>query len=129
MASLKFFRDVISKITNKSIEDGAMTFSTDTNELFFDYKNSSNVDVRRAVKDMGAARQMVYSNSVLSLQDASGNTLSQATIAVDPGDFTNLFIGNDGHLYYEESPALSGVDFEISNHSNLILTIGDDDDD
>lgn len=125
MAKLGFFRGLLSAITSKTQSDGSMYFTTDTNELLFDYSDNGTV-TRSAVKDKGAARSFNYSNYVLSLKDGANNTLSSATIVPDPTDYVALSISNDGHLIYTKSDQLEGVDFSISNHSDLILTIDDD---
>lgn len=124
MSKITLFQGLFPKIAFKEKIDGAMNFTTDTNELSFDYYDDNSSLVRKTVKDRSAGKSLQYSNSTLALKDADGNTLSEASIIVNPEDFTSLFInGSDGHLYYEKSDQLTGVDFAITNHSNLQLTI------
>ena len=127
MAQIGFIRGLLSAFASKARADGQMLFATDTNELFFDHPGANNTTVRSAVKDKGAGRSFTYTDHTLALKDGANNTLSTATIAPDMSDWAALSISsNDGHLYYNKSDQLTGVDFSISNHEDLILTLTDD---
>lgn len=123
MAQIGFLRGLLSAFTSKSTTDGQMLFATDTHELFFDHEGTNNTVVRSAVQDKGAGRSFTYTDHVLTLKDGANNTLSTATIAPDIDDWAALEINANGHLIYTKSDQLEGVDFAISNHEDLILTL------